>query len=194
MSCSSPLPCPGSISLKPTQMTILFFSLDIFFQKNCGGIQFSKSTFPAYCSRQTFETHQDAVENQSAEWRCIFLWGLLPLPLSAVPLALLWHFPEGCCLNDKQVKGQDSFKRNKISQKTMKGLSTAAEKYPPGVKRKRLNVQTELPSEAFKPSKVSLRFKAPFNLAWFDASLRALCAPAIRQQISGMWPWAVSLP
>lgn len=94
----------------------------------------SKKHISPHCSRQTFETHQDAVENQRAEWKCIFLQDLLPCCPLKILCCCLWHFPEGSCLNDKQVKGQDSFKKNKSSQKILKGLSTAAEKYPPGVK------------------------------------------------------------
>ena len=51
-----------------------------------------------------------------------------------------------------------------------------------------------MPSETFKPSKVSLKFKAPFNPTWFGvASPRALHARAIRRQFRGMWPGAASI-
>ena len=58
----------------------------------CQNNTFKKLISPL-CSRQTFETHQDAVEKQRAEWMCVFLWKLSPLPLSADPLLLSIAFP-----------------------------------------------------------------------------------------------------
>lgn len=141
-------------------MTILFFSLDIFFQKICARITFSKSSFPHVApdkplrhSKMLWKIREQNEGAFSCENSC-------PCCSVQILCCCQCHFPGGCCLNDKQVKGQDSFEKNKSSQKTLKGLSTAARKCPPGVKRRPLNVQTEVPSEA------SLRFKAPFNLAW----------------------------
>lgn len=106
-------------------MTILFFSLDIFFQKIWARITFSKSIFPHIAPdkplRHTKMLRKIREQNEGAfscESSC---------PCCSLQMLCFyqWHFPEGCCLNDKQVKGRDLFKKNKISQKALKGLSTA---------------------------------------------------------------------
>lgn len=98
-------------------MTILFFSLDIFFQVISARITFSKPIFPHIAPdkplRHTKMLRRIREQNEGAS-SCE---SSRPCHSLQIRCCYLWHLPEGCCLNDKQVKGQDQLKRTKARRK-----------------------------------------------------------------------------
>lgn len=144
---------------------------------------YQKAHFPTLL-QQTFETHQDAVEKQRAEWNCVFLWKFSPLPaLCRSSVAVCSISLEAALWMTNKWRDTMHLKRTKAPRKPERSFSLLQRRNLQSQKETSEHPNRSVIWSTFKWGKASLKFKAPFNPAWFHVtSLRALCAPAIRRK------------